>query len=94
MGRGILTICCSSAVIHSNDGSDGLKDIFHNLKNYHGELFGIGSAKKDFQRISIANKQSSEHSKKRLKQFRSIKTKYIAASHDEGGGESYKSGAY
>ena len=94
VGRNVLELGVSSAVIEFNDGSCGIIDVYEKLGLVAGRKTAEGCKKKDKLRIEQQSVKSSEKSKKRRKKLRSLRKGYADKEEELEGGKSYSSGAH
>eukprot|EP00794_Sanderia_malayensis_P002926 gene2926-3380_t len=94
VGRRVLELGVSCAVINFNNGSSGMMEVYRKLGLVAGKQTADGCKRKDKQRLKHNVVQSSEKAKKRRKKLRSLRKGYTDKEEEEEGGKSYLSGAH
>ena len=94
VGRDVLELSTSSAVINFNDGNQGLSKVLDNLGLKIGQITIHGWIKLDQSRIRAMSEKHSKTGKLRRKKLRSSAKGSIDLEKEKEGGESYSSGYF
>ena len=94
VGRDVLELSTSSAVINYNDGNQGLPKVLDNLGLKIGQITIHGWIKLDKSRIRAMSEKHSKTGKLRRKKLRSSAKGWIDLEKEKEGGESYSSGHF
>ena len=93
VGRYIVEMGVSSAVIHFNDGVTGMKQVFSSLELTPGKHFLQFALASDINRIKVMEGKSSVDTKKRRKHLRAVRKRYIDKN-TETEGATYAAGTF
>ena len=73
MGKYIIEIGISSAIINFNDGASGMHTVLKNLRLHDGYFTNLYSKQHDTSRVKVADRKSTLITKQRRKKLRAIR---------------------
>ena len=93
IGRRTFELSLNSAVLHYNDGSNGMQAVL-NYFGLNGKATVVKSIERDRRCVEKIMKKSSEIGKKQRKKLRAIKKGYLDKEKENEKSESYVAGGF